>query len=104
MALSNGDYPERSLRFQNADRYIDLTVFFAHEVDKITAECRELGTASFGNTIEEADEAITEAIGLHLNALDAHGELEQFCAEHGIRLYQTVRRWSLVNEGEALAV
>jgi len=35
--------------------YIKLSVIFHKEDDgRWTAECKELGTASFGNTIEEA--------------------------------------------------
>jgi predicted RNase H-like HicB family nuclease len=67
--------------------YIRVTVVFEQEKDgRWTAECRELGTATFGNTFEEAREFISEAIELHLDTLKKNGQTERFFKENGIRL------------------
>ncbi|MBN2030669.1 type II toxin-antitoxin system HicB family antitoxin [bacterium] len=68
-------------------QYIIVTVTFKREDDgRWTVRCNELGTSMFGDTFEEADEAIREAIGLHLNALEEVGEREKFFREHNIKL------------------
>jgi len=65
--------------------YIILTVIFQEEKDCWTAECRELGTASFGDTFEEARDNITDAIELHLDELEAVGECGRFLKENNIK-------------------
>lgn len=69
--------------------FIVLTVIFKFEDDVWTAECKELGTATFGDTIQEAERDIQEAILLHLNALEQVGERERFFREHDIEIYPT---------------
>ena len=67
--------------------YIKVTVIFQQESDgRWTAECQELGTATFGNSLEEAREFIKEAIELHLNSLERNGQRERFFQENGIVL------------------
>ncbi len=72
---------------ETAKGYILLTVRFEREDNRWTAECLELGTASFGDTHEEAEETITEAIQLHLDGLEEHGERERFFRENNIAVY-----------------
>lgn len=67
--------------------YIIVTFKFRKEGKKWTAYCEELGTATFGNTLEEAKENIHEAVLLHLNTLEDVGERERFFHEHNIALY-----------------
>jgi len=67
--------------------YVVLTVLFQKEGKVWTAECRELGTAAYGDTIEDAKEAIDEAITLHLNTLEDLGECEQFLKENGVAVH-----------------
>ena len=64
--------------------YVVLTLKFRKEGDKWTARCMELGTATFGPTLEEAEERIREAVTLHLNTLEDVGERERFFKEHNI--------------------
>jgi predicted RNase H-like HicB family nuclease len=67
--------------------YIRVTVFFEQEKDsRWTAECKELGTATFGNTFEEAREFIEVAILMHLNALQKNKQIDRFFKENGIRV------------------
>lgn len=64
--------------------YIVLTLKFRKEGDKWTARCVELGTATFGSSLEEAEERIREAVTLHVNTLEDVGERERFFKEHNI--------------------
>ena len=70
-----------------ANGYIVLTIEFKKEGRRWTAQCIELGTATFGRFINEAEERINEAILLHLNTLEDVGERERFFREHGIKFY-----------------
>lgn len=67
--------------------YIVVTLKFLKEGRRWTAYCVELGTATFGRSIQEANERIREAVLLHLNTLDAVGECERFLKEHGVTFY-----------------
>jgi len=65
--------------------YITVTIIFEEEKDgRWTAECKELGTATFGNSLQEAKEFIEEAIELNLNSLERNGQIERFFKENGI--------------------
>lgn len=67
--------------------YVRLTTIFVQEEDgRWTAECKELGTATFGDTFEEAKKDLDEAIELHLNTLTEVGEIERFFRENGITI------------------
>jgi len=73
--------------------YIKVTLYFKKEKDgRWTAECRELGTATFGNTFEEARELIAETIELHLDTLRKNGQIERFFKENGIRIIRQLSR------------
>jgi len=69
--------------------YVVLTVEFFEEEGQWTAHCRELGTATCADTLEDARKAIEDMIGLHLNALEDAGEREAFFERHGIRFSRT---------------
>jgi len=67
--------------------YIQVTVIFEQEKDRRwTAECRELGTATFGNSLHEVREFIEEAIELQLNSLERNGQIKRFFKENGITI------------------
>ncbi|MFQ5864556.1 MAG: type II toxin-antitoxin system HicB family antitoxin [bacterium] len=68
--------------------YSRLTVIFEKQDDgRWTATCGELGTATFGNSLQDAQNKIGEAICLHLNTLEDVGERERFLKENNITLY-----------------
>jgi len=69
--------------------YVKLTYKFRKEGRKWTAHCEELGTATFGPTLLEAQKRIVEATLLHLNTLEDVGERKRFFKENGIKLYLT---------------
>lgn len=76
-----------SIDKKNCERFIVLTVSFRQEGDKWLARCIELGTSTFGNTFEGAQEALKEAIDLHLNTLEDVHECERFFKENHIKVY-----------------
>ncbi len=69
--------------------FIVLTVFFEREEGgkRWVATCKELGTSTYGNTLDEAQERIDEAIGLHLSTLEDVGERERFFEENNIKVF-----------------
>lgn len=70
--------------------FLLLTIYFTKEDDgRWTAQCEELGTATFGDTLEEAQECIEEAIHLNVEGLIEAGEFENFLAEHKISKYDS---------------
>ena len=71
-------------------KYIILTTILRQEDDIWSAECKELGTASCGDTFEEARANLREAIGLHLNTLEDVGECERFLKENNIKTYTNI--------------
>jgi predicted RNase H-like HicB family nuclease len=68
--------------------YVVLTLEFRKIDRRWTAYCKELGTATFGRSLPEADERIKEAVLLHLNTLEDVGERERFFREHNIKLHR----------------
>ncbi len=69
--------------------YVVLTLKF-HKVDRRwTAYCEELGTATFGRSLSEAEKRLKEMVLLHLNTLEEVGECDRFFKEHGIQLHHT---------------
>lgn len=69
--------------------YVTLTHEFRKEGRRWTAHCKELGTATFGRSLTEADKRLSEAVCLNLNVLEDVGERERFFREHGIRFQQS---------------
>ncbi len=68
-------------------QYVFLTIVFQKEEDgRWTAECKELGTATFGSSFEDTQQKIEEAICLHLYTLEEVGEVERFFKENNIRV------------------
>jgi len=72
----------------SATGYVVLTLVFRHIDRRWTAYCKELGTATFGRSLPEADKRIKEAVLLHLNTLEDVGERERFFREHNIEFHR----------------
>ena len=66
-------------------RYIIVTYLVKDEDGQYAASCPELGTASCGDTIEEALHNIKDAVSLHIETLKELGALDGFLAERGIK-------------------
>ena len=73
----------------DSKRYVFLSFEFHKEGRRWTARCKELGTATFGRSVTEAETRLQEAVVLHLNTLDDVGETERFFKEHNIKFYST---------------
>ena len=69
--------------------YVVLTLKFKKVNRRWTAYCEELGTATFGRSLPEADKKLKEAILLHLETLEEVGERRRFFEEHNIKYYHT---------------
>lgn len=83
---------------RNPTAFIELTLIFKQEENLWTAECEELGTAAFGDTFEEAHEALEDLVTLHLNTLEDVGECDRFMKEQGIKIHRTYpKRTSLLD-------
>jgi hypothetical protein len=70
-----------------ATGYIVLTLKFKKENKRWTAYCEELGTASYGRSLPEADKRLKEAVKLHIQTLEDVGERQRFFKENGIKFY-----------------
>lgn len=78
--------------------YIKITLKFEEQDDgRWTAKCVELGTATFGKSLQEAVTNINEAISLHLNTLEDVGERERFFKENNIPLLEKKERSAKIN-------
>ena len=69
-----------------ANGYILLTIQVEPEGDQFVSTCLELGTASCGDTAQEALDNLREAITVHLSALEEVGERERVFGERGIEV------------------
>lgn len=72
--------------------YIALTCEYYQEGRKWVARCPELGTATFGRSLPDAQRKLEEAIELHLDTLEKVGERERFFRENNIVLHHTPPR------------
>jgi predicted RNase H-like HicB family nuclease len=70
-----------------ATGYIILTLKFKRENKRWTACCEELGTATYGRSLPEADKRLKEAVKLHIQTLEDVGERQRFFKENGIKFY-----------------
>ena len=68
--------------------YILLTEVIEPEDGQFAAHCLELGTATCGDTIEEALGNLREAIMVHLNALEEVGTRGRVFEERNIAIRQ----------------
>ncbi len=72
--------------------YIVLTLAFKPEGRRWVVRCEELGTATFGRSLTEAEKRIKGAVLLHLNTLEDVGECKRFLREHKVEFHHTKPR------------
>ena len=77
-------------------KYIIVTFRIYPEDDQFVSICEELGTASCGDTLDEASRNLEEAVLLDLNTLEDIGERERFFRERNIRLRSAPAKTSKV--------
>ncbi|MCI0437642.1 MAG: type II toxin-antitoxin system HicB family antitoxin [Chloroflexi bacterium] len=63
-----------------------LTGIIEKEDDQFVSYCRELGTSSCGDTVDEAVRNLGDAIEVHIDALIETGELLRVLRERNIRI------------------
>ncbi|HEC87935.1 MAG TPA: hypothetical protein ENI52_01305 [Thermoplasmata archaeon] len=68
--------------------YIVVTFSFYQEGKRWVAYCEELGTATFGDSLPEAQRKLSAAVLCHLNTLEDVGERERFFRKYGIKFYE----------------
>jgi len=66
------------------DKIIRLTYVVTPEDGVFSAVCKELATASCGDTVQEAFDNLHDAVGLHLDTLEDEGIIDEYFAERGI--------------------
>jgi predicted RNase H-like HicB family nuclease len=71
---------------KDGQKYIELTFQICTEDGQYAARCVELGTATCGDTFEEAERNLRDAVSLDVNSLEAYGERSRFFRERGIRI------------------
>ena len=62
-----------------------VTYLVKPEHGQYASYCPELGTASCGDSIEEALDNIKDAVSLHIETLKELGTLDKFLAERGVK-------------------
>ena len=68
--------------------YVVLNYKFRNIDIRWTGYCEELGTATFGRSLPEAEKKLKEAVILHLNTLEDVGERERFFEENSIQYHE----------------
>ncbi len=68
--------------------YIVVTHVIKKENDQYVATCPEFDVSSFGDTVEEANEDLTEAILLYLEGIDELKIRDQIFKEKAITTYE----------------
>lgn len=87
------DVSMQAVTFVKGDRAVDVTLRFGREGRAVTAQCIELGTATFGDNQQEAEAAIIEAVALDLQTLEDHGELERVLSKNGLQIRTFEPAW-----------
>ena len=80
-----------------AEGYVILTLVVDEEDGQFAAHCPELGTATCGDTIQEALANLREAVTVHLDALEEVGTRERVFAERKIKVHRSATevQWTI---------
>lgn len=70
------------------DKLVVLTVEIQREGAQWVGQCVELGTATFGDSVDEVADELLDLIVLHLEGLEDAGERERFLQARGIKVYE----------------
>jgi len=62
-----------------------VTIELRQEGNSWLAECLEVGTATYGPTLEQARKEIVEAMTLQLNQVEELGFIDEFMRDHGVQ-------------------
>ena len=75
--------------------YVTLTGIVEREGDQFSSQCVELGSASCGDTVEEAFHNLIDAVHVHLEGLAESGELPNFLQARGVRVVASPTKGNL---------
>jgi predicted RNase H-like HicB family nuclease len=78
LAPEEGDVPVKG-------KMIKLTFEITREDDQYVAVCPELDIASQGDTVEDAEKHLDDAVTLYLDVIEEDGERERIFKERGIQ-------------------
>lgn len=67
--------------------FVVLTFEMRREGERWIGRCKELGTATFADTVEQLHRELGELVRLHLSTLEEVGERDRFFKEHRIKFY-----------------
>jgi hypothetical protein len=86
-----------------------LTLEFHKEGRLWVGECRELGTATDGRSLDGVEQELVRLVMLHVDGLEELGERERVFKERGIRVYsdhptEVERKVSVSNGGRGTFV
>ena len=68
--------------------FIILTFVAHQEGEYFVAECRELGTSSFGSDVDEAFSSLLDATKVYLYTLEDLRESHRVLEQKGVRVYE----------------
>lgn len=80
------------MALKEGDHYITVTFIIRPEDGQFAAYCKELGTATCGDTFQEAFDNIIEAVEVDLGSLEELGERPRFFQERKIKLRRYQKR------------
>lgn len=63
-----------------------LTIDFREHLGQWLAECLELGTATYAETLEEVRREIRESVTLQLNSVEELGFMDEYLRRHNVAL------------------
>ncbi|GEM_PF-1099907 len=67
--------------------FVVLTLEFRKQGDYWIGECRELGTATDGRSLERVERELSRLVLLHISGLEDIGERDRLFRERGITFY-----------------
>ena len=67
--------------------YVELTFMFEREGSKWVGTCLELGTSTYGRSLERVEDSIHHLVTEHLNLLEEAQERERFFRKHDIAFH-----------------
>ena len=69
--------------------YVQFTLRFEREGSKWVGTCLDLGTSTYGRTLDQVHDALKKLVLEHLDLLEEAEERVRFFEEHGIKVHPT---------------
>ncbi len=73
-------------QIRSPDFVFPLTIDLERDREQWTGTCLELGTSTFGDTLDEVKKELQEAIALQLNEAERLGFIADYLAENRVRI------------------